>query len=986
MADPNPAPDSPPKITDPQTVAIEQVGDVLKNIVGNLNGHPIFVFGIGAMLLAVLAFGALLFKPDVLDRAPVFQWFPAILLGFGLLLVGIEVWAGLRRQRLQAKPGTPPPPPTEEPVSPAGEEEAKEPSMPVKPALVPPDTLGRRYLQKLYDDLRLLQLRGIDPAAVQAGKETLSLDAVYIALNTTTSLEPTAPKDTMPGERERRPLTALQAVDRARCAVLRGDPGSGKSTFVNYLAWCLAGERLHHDGRLVPYLGDDWHHGALLPVRVLLREFAAWSGLAGAERGQAAHLWSFFHEWLQRLGWQAFFPALQARLMAEDQAILLLDGLDEVPLTQYDRVRQAVAAFAGSVGARVLVTSRVYAYDPVDPDKRLKGFDPAHTHTLDNFNEEQIDKFLDRWFEAAVAARWFDDRLAKEKAGRLKTVVRRQDLIHLAQRPLLLTLIAILESSGGKLPDDRVDLYNSIVELLLRRWNEAKEEGGKMEPGLIERLDVPGLTMVHIRRAIQKTAFRVHQAHGDEPGEANIEEPDLLEDLCGLLQDSRDKAAVVVEYIEKRAGLLLGLGRRELDSPRVYAFPHRTFQEYLAGCHLVERDDFSAQAARLAADHPGRWREVFVLAARQAKAARGVAAVQKLCPEKVEDRPRPPATDEKVWLAPVIAGEALLEVGTADVRAERDGPTLLRRLDGWLAALAQTEGALSLAERHRAAEVRDALTGEKDLLNELSTWIRIPGGADDGRDLWVGQYPVTNLQFKQFIAAGGYENPDWWSGDGWKWRTTEYNPEWRGEGPVTQPEYWQDPRLNRNGYPVVGVSYYEAEAYCRWLTALLGGEIEVDEVDEVNEVNEAAHLLVADLLPGKAREARLLTDGEWTRAAGGEGKGRYPWDAPEGPATKDERAILARANTDEAGLGGPTPVRMYPLGAGRPHGLMDMAGNVWEWLVSEHKDYKGARVLRGGSWYSNQDYARCAARCWYFPHYSYGFIGFRLASPACSDF
>lgn len=95
---------SDPKSTDPRTVAVEQLGDVLKNIVGNLRDHPVFSFGIGAMLLTILAFGALLFKSDILDRAPAAQWFPVILLAFGVLLAGVEVWAGLRRQRPPPEP------------------------------------------------------------------------------------------------------------------------------------------------------------------------------------------------------------------------------------------------------------------------------------------------------------------------------------------------------------------------------------------------------------------------------------------------------------------------------------------------------------------------------------------------------------------------------------------------------------------------------------------------------------------------------------------------------------------------------------------------------------------------------------------------------------------------------------------------------------------------------------------------------------------
>jgi hypothetical protein len=219
MADPNPTPHPPQITTDPQTVAVEQVGDVLKNIVGNLKDHPIFVFGIGVMFLAFLAFGALLVKPDVLERSSVFQWFPVFLLIFGLLLVGDEVWAGLRRQRPRGEIDEPAQPPPEEKARPAGDEAVARPLPPAQRAPVSPATVEQRYLQKLYDDLSLLQLRGIDPAAVQAGKETLSLDAVYVALNTTSAAAGVGRPD---AERERRPLTALQAVDRARRVVLRG--------------------------------------------------------------------------------------------------------------------------------------------------------------------------------------------------------------------------------------------------------------------------------------------------------------------------------------------------------------------------------------------------------------------------------------------------------------------------------------------------------------------------------------------------------------------------------------------------------------------------------------------------------------------------------------------------------------------------------------------------------------------------------------------
>lgn len=182
---------------------------------------------------------------------------------------------------------------------------------------------------------------------------------------------------------------------------------------------------------------------------------------------------------------------------------------------------------------------------------------------------------------------------------------------------------------------------------------------------------------------------------------------------------------------------------------------------------------------------------------------------------------------------------------------------------------------------------------------------------------------------------------------------------YRGDGPVTQPEYWQDARFGRErrGYPVVGVSWYEAVAFARWLSALL------QRVRDGADVATALPALVADLVEAGATEVRLPTETEWERAAGGVAdERRYPWDPPDGPFTEETSAILARANTSEAELGGPSPVGMYPLGGSQPNGLVDLGGNVWEWTDSWHDKQQRRRVLRGGSWLDDQLYARCSER------------------------
>jgi formylglycine-generating enzyme required for sulfatase activity len=69
----------------------------------------------------------------------------------------------------------------------------------------------------------------------------------------------------------------------------------------------------------------------------------------------------------------------------------------------------------------------------------------------------------------------------------------------------------------------------------------------------------------------------------------------------------------------------------------------------------------------------------------------------------------------------------------------------------------------------------------------------------------IGRYPVTVAQYRRFWEADGYENKDYWTAAGW---------DWRRKNNVSQPELWDDPRWTVDNHPVVGVSWYEAVAYC----------------------------------------------------------------------------------------------------------------------------------------------------------------------------
>ncbi len=195
-------------------------------------------------------------------------------------------------------------------------------------------------------------------------------------------------------------------------------------------------------------------------------------------------------------------------------------------------------------------------------------------------------------------------------------------------------------------------------------------------------------------------------------------------------------------------------------------------------------------------------------------------------------------------------------------------------------------------------------------------------------DYFMDIYPVTNQHYDPFIRAGGYDNEALWSKEGWGWKRKEK---------VSQPEHWDDPEWNKSDYPVVGVSYLEAEAFAKWA--------------------------------GK----RLPTEQEWEKAARGTDGRPYPW----GDTLFDKN----KCNYDESGIEGTTPVTRYAKGKS-PFGCYDMAGNVWEWCASWYDNSKDLRLLRGGSWSDTAVNLRSAYRHWNGPWDRYNYIGFRCAQDA----
>jgi formylglycine-generating enzyme required for sulfatase activity len=753
---------------------------------------------------------------------------------------------------------------------------------------------------------------------------------------------------------------------------------------VNHLAFCLAAHDLEPGkGWLGRLAGGREKEGDLVPVLVVLKDFAARS--AGKKgKAEPKDLWDFIASRLEAQNMLFAKDPLEAAL-DRGEAILLLDGLDEFQdKSDQGFVRDAIFAFGKRYKkSRMVVTCRVLSYQ-----EKSAQLEAVPAFELASFNDKMINAFIRAWY---AELRRLDVMKTHEEAEgmarRLQDAVRRPDIRRLAPNPLLLTVMALVHTHKGKLPAARAMLYEEAVDILLWRWDQLKATGERTQPRLTELMLSAGRAEMDLKRVLGRLAFEAHNVGGVKEGEtlADIKEWRLQKALAELHpQKSLDWAAQLINTIKLRSGLLIE------KEPGVYTFPHRTFQEFLAATHLSNEVDFPMQAARLA-EEGSFWREVILLAVGRlvyltGDLSRPLMLVNELLPGKIQESEIP---WRKIWLA----GEALVEIGAQRAEETSLGRDLIERVPGRLADLLQ---ASALTPRERAAAA-NALAKLGDPRFDPEMWclpkenlgfVEIPRGpfimGEHGEEhmvnldlYYIGKYPVTVSQYQEFVRAGSYSIERYWkeaqSAKVWMdGRVQEGENKEPRDCPV---DFWEP--LNLQNRPVPSITWYEALAYCRWLTE---------------------RLKMKENLPGDLRAAlrkgwivRLPTEAEWEKAARGTDGRIYPWGNEADPN---------RANYDQTGIGATSAVGCFPKGS-TPYGALDMAGNVWEWSQSLRGkgllqiDFKYPydpddgrenlsagrdiwRVLRGGAYLYDVSLVHCAVRLGFDPAAAFDHFDFRV--------
>lgn len=674
--------------------------------------------------------------------------------------------------------------------------------------------------------------------------------------------------------------SAFSQVSRA---VLLGEPGAGKTTTLRKLA----------GDSIAVALKDP---NAPIPLFISLGEWC--------DAKQSFD--DYLEQQLVPLG-----PFLNPLLQSQ-RCLLLLDGLNETPTDLREQKAMLLKQWLEQESHRKLVCYvscrdldytanmnldldmiRIRPLDPLRIRAFIRDYWPALTGEQSQTAADKLFWELGggeplhqtwlAWQRAGATEQqfWFSDDIPRKNPNvysatndRLDDIWRKavhnsRSLLKLAANPFLLSMLIVVYAAQESLPENRAALFSEFVETLLTREN------------LLEQRD-------RLLAGMQRLAWAMQQQTNNSDRTVQTTLP-------------RKKA---LEHVDEQT-LLQAARANLLDAGDDVRFSHQLLQEYFTALMMrekLEKDQLDAHSLWPVGQFwkPSGWEEATVLLTGL-YATNCSAVLRWLLPA------HPELLARCIRQAGVPYDDSILE----ELRQRWQGAWLDSKQ--WpqpnaRASLARAFGTLGLDKR-KGVGLNDQGLPDID-------WIKIPpgevvlennAGTFQVEPFYLAHYPITHAQFQRFIDdPEGYANPRWWA---------ELN---------AKPETSAMSGWSEANHPRETVSWFEAMAFCAWLSARLGYAIQ------------------------------LPAEWQWQQAAcSGQDGFNYPW----GPDYQTGYANI-RETGDDAGshyLQRTTAVGIYPQGNSL-QGVSDLSGNVWEWCLDAHEkpaniDTSGAfpRVVRGGS-------------------------------------
>ncbi len=612
-------------------------------------------------------------------------------------------------------------------------------------------------------------------------------------------------------------------------------------------------------------------------------------------------------------------PDYAKAALSEGRVVLLLDGLDEVPGSKLRaKVAQVVTELANTCDKlKLLVTCR-----PAAARDGARPGEPFENRHIAPFDDEERLECTTKWFQQRndghTPAETEAARLLAELGAHPKVAAQ-------ARNPLVLSMICLLFRTQGCLPRDRAQLYNELIEILLKDRN--RDWLGPAKD--VDRAD-KWAALIEIA-----WAWRLATQSNDTEG-ALLTEAACVDAAEKVVKD-RTIAKDLIQFFELRTSLLdchsSQRGRRQLK------FGHRTLAEYLvAGRLAADGTDKPAQELKDNA-HDGDWREIarlyvnIIVRERKRAHAPAFGFIKHLIDKATHDQDWPKRAAYGRLAAECYAeckkeapdGLTQQILGLQPVFRSRDfaqKTPAVERMDFWEAV---GTDAVDLGDDQRWVKMpageywRGAVPGDKDAQDPEK-----PGAWVPQEPFWVQRWPVTVAEYQAFMSASA-------SGH--------------------EPEYWQE-QLHHPTRPVVAISWLDASAYARWM-------------------NQQHSDLPQDW------SIHLPSEAQWEAAGRGRPRSEsadlsiYPWHGPFDANSANCHNPWGHTKR--------SPVGAFP--GGHTHrGVWDMSGNIWEWCLDGYSDdahprnhvttFDGAtaddpkapRVARGHSFFFSRPDLRLSVR------------------------
>ena len=832
-------------------------------------------------------------------------------------------------------------------------------------------TATNSYLAYLASRFRYLDFRGI--GFVDQLPHRLGLLNMFVPLKVRPYLPEgeTWPRHFEDAAQNHDPVSILPLLSQEEGLLILGDLGAGKTTLLKYLALALA------TGKEVVE-GIDGRIPLILPL----------SAYADQLRESAIPLQDFFETYFNSLGIPLPLDKMFREILAIGKGLFLLDGLDEVRdlALRHQVVEQILNFFAfhKQAGNKMIVASRLIGYR----EARLIS-DGLVECTIADLDQDGISLFVDRWLLLVEGESFTNDQVAEDKAALLIQIQENDALARLASNPLLLTIMILMRRQGLSLPQRRVELYDQFLRTLIRDWNLARNPQRSPTSSVTDIIET-----LHI---LGPLALWMEEQN---PGVGLVQREDLrreLEAICRFrgYEQPNKTAHQFLQDIKQYSGVLV-----EREDGNV-AFLHRSFQEYLAAWAVAQRgqSDLTPVVAFIDAHlYDISWWELLRLTVgilgivQQREEAAGIVLNRLLTSEMGDG-----------GIALALGGAILGDIWPGGVptavyddvvrhlfQAVRDIHEI--KAD-WRIAIGRALGRLSEGET---------------IVNEMH-FCYVPGGpfylgerhfeqliSDLDAPFWVSQYPISNGQFAEFVNDGGYKVAEFWHEAAAvnRWRMGEVM-DWERLGWRKKPHNYGYP-FNLANHPVVGISFFEALAFIRWLekrwraAGFIEPDWQVRLPSELEWEKAARGGLQLPELPVQADVPILISvyDSFFERLVENPHPKRpFPWGNEPSTNHANFREKNSKLFDESTNLGFCFPKGRSPLGC------CDMSGNVWEWTRSLLRPYpydaEDGReseavqlyhtiALRGGAFWSSEDQIQTVSRIGRSPNTRSDSIGFRI--------